>query len=56
MGEWESLGNPCIGGTIMARQTTFFSQGTYVLPMPGRPNEYVFLADRWVPTNLGNSR
>ncbi|BDA43720.1 hypothetical protein COCOBI_04-7350 [Coccomyxa sp. Obi] len=56
MGEWESLGNPCIGGTIMARQSTFFSQGTYVLPMPGRPNEYVFLADRWVPTNLGNSR
>ena len=26
MGNWESLGDPCIGGTLMARSRTFFSQ------------------------------
>ncbi|KAK9915194.1 hypothetical protein WJX75_005945 [Coccomyxa subellipsoidea] len=56
MGTWESLGNPCIGGTIMAQQRTFFSQASHVLPMPGRPNEFLFLADRWLPSNLGSSR
>lgn len=40
----------------MARERTFYSQATHVLPLPGRPGEYVFLADRWFPTNLGNSR
>ncbi len=40
----------------MARQTTFFSQGTHVLPLPGHPDRFVFLADRWVPMQLGKSR
>ncbi|EIE19343.1 Arabinanase/levansucrase/invertase, partial [Coccomyxa subellipsoidea C-169] len=56
LGQWESLGNPCIGGTIMARQRTFYAQATHVLPMPGRPGEFLFLADRWVPSNLGSSK
>lgn len=56
LGGWESLGDPCIGGTLMARSRTFFSQGTHVLPLPGRPGEYVFMADRWIPTDLGKSR
>ena len=40
----------------MARQTTFFAQGTHVLPIPGSPDRFIFLADRWIPTSLGNSR
>lgn len=53
---WESLGDPCIGGTLMARSRTFFAQGTHVLPLPGRPGEFLFMADRWIPTDLGKSR
>ena len=40
----------------MSRGRTFFSQATAVLPLPGRPGQYVMLADRWVPTDLGKSR
>ncbi len=56
LGSWQSLGDPCIGGTLMARARTFFSQGTHVLPLPGRPGEFLFMADRWVPTDLGRSK
>ena len=40
----------------MARSRTFFAQGTHVLPLPGRPGEFLFMADRWIPTDLGKSR
>ncbi len=53
LGEWTDRGNPCSGP---GAETTFMSQGTYVLPIAGRKGEFVFLADRWNKTNLEDSR
>lgn len=48
MGSWETLGDPCVGGDEEFRAFTFFSQGSFVLPLPGLPNVFIFLADRCV--------
>ncbi|KAF5203148.1 Glycosyl hydrolase family protein [Thalictrum thalictroides] len=56
MGPWEAMGNPCIGGNKVSRDTTFFSQSTYVLPLPKIPGFYIFMADRWNPAQLNDSR
>lgn len=56
MGPWETMGNPCIGGNKVFRQTTFFAQSTFVLPLPGLPGSYIFMADRWNPADLRDSR
>lgn len=56
MGQWETIGNPCIGGNKIFRLTTFFSQGTFVLPLPGFPGSFIFMADRWNPADLRDSR
>ncbi|MDR0533649.1 MAG: glycoside hydrolase family 43 protein [Verrucomicrobiales bacterium] len=50
MGEWKSLGNPC-RGTDQQNKTTFESQGTYILPVSGKPGACIFMADRWQPKN-----
>ena len=54
-GPWEELGNPCIGGG-KAISTTFDSQSTYILPIPGKPDAFLFLADRWCPDNAIDGR
>ncbi|KAM0833300.1 hypothetical protein ACQ4PT_064341 [Festuca glaucescens] len=56
MGPWETLGNPCIGGNHFLRLTTFLSQSTFVLPLPGLPGTFIFMADRWNPSDLRDSR
>ena len=56
MGPWETLGNPCVGGNEVFRSTTFFSQSTFVLPVPGLPGSFIFMADRWNPSDLRDSR
>ncbi|KAL5706772.1 hypothetical protein ACHQM5_024895 [Ranunculus cassubicifolius] len=56
MGPWEAMGNPCIGGNKVSRDTTFFSQSTFVLPLSRLPGFYIFMADRWNPAELNNSR
>jgi hypothetical protein len=56
MGPWENVGNPCVGGNRVLRLTTFFSQGTFILPLPGLPGSFIFMADRWKPSNLRDSR
>ncbi|MBN2684729.1 MAG: family 43 glycosylhydrolase [Pontiellaceae bacterium] len=53
LGEWTALGNPCKGEDA---NLTFHSQSTYVLPVQGKENAYIFMADRWKPRNLGDSR
>ncbi|XP_042486439.1 uncharacterized protein LOC122066660 isoform X2 [Macadamia integrifolia] len=55
-GPWETVGNPCIGGNKILRQTTFFAQSTYVLPLPGLPGSFIFMADRWNSADLRDSR
>ncbi len=52
-GPWKKLGNPCIGED---RETTFNSQGTFVLPVHGRKNALIFMADRWNPQNAIDGR
>jgi beta-xylosidase len=47
-GPWESLGNPCIGKNAAL---TFHSQSTYVLPVAGKKDQFIFMADRWNPNN-----
>lgn len=56
MGPWESMGNPCVGGNDVFRMTTFFGQGSFVLPLRGMHGFYVFMADRWKPSDLRDSR
>jgi hypothetical protein len=47
-GPWEVSGNPCIGAD---HERTFESQSTYVLPIAGVDDAFVFMADRWRPRN-----
>ncbi|GAB4461433.1 MAG: glycoside hydrolase family 43 protein [Armatimonadaceae bacterium] len=57
MGGWETGGDPCVEDS---KETTFDSQPTFVLPLPptaeGEPERYLFMADRWNPENLQDSR
>lgn len=53
MGEWTYLGNPCEGD---GADLTFQSQSTYILPVRGKEDAYIFMADRWKPRNLVDSR
>lgn len=52
-GPWTELGNPCVG---KKSEITFQSQSTHVLPVTGKPDSFVFLADRWNKDNLEDSR
>jgi hypothetical protein len=53
LGPWQTFGNPCVGTNA---DTTFGSQSTFVLPVPGHPDNFIFMADRWNPKNLPDSR
>ncbi|MDE7347247.1 MAG: glycoside hydrolase family 43 protein [Muribaculaceae bacterium] len=51
MGEWTQLeGNPAKGE---GSETTFDTQGTYIFK---QGDTFTFMADRWNPENLGDSR
>ena len=52
-GPWKALGNPCVGKDA---GLTFHGQATYVLPVPGKPGAFIFLADRWRPNNAIDGR
>lgn len=52
-GPWKELGNPCLD-TDSA--TTYHSQSTYILPVAGKKNAFIFMADRWTPQNPINGR
>lgn len=53
LGAWEVMGNPCVGNEA---DKTFTSQSTYVLPVQGKKDAFIFMADRWNKTNLEDSR
>jgi hypothetical protein len=53
LGNWTELYNPCIGPDS---DSTFHAQSTFVLPLPGKTDEFIFLADRWKKTDLPDSR
>jgi len=52
-GPWKELGNPCVGD---GADKTFISQSTYVLPIQGKSDAFVFMADRWNKDDLPDSR
>ena len=52
-GPWTELGNPCVGTDA---DKTFGSQSTFVLPVAGRADTFIFMADRWNQWNLPDSR
>ena len=54
-GPWESLGNP-VRGTEKQKATTFESQSTHVLPVPGKEGKFIFMADRWRPQDAIDGR
>ncbi|KAK9810662.1 hypothetical protein WJX73_008429 [Symbiochloris irregularis] len=54
--DWLPLGNPCMGATEVERTFTFFSQPTFVLPLPNQPGRFIFMADQWDSENLSASR
>jgi beta-xylosidase len=49
-GPWTHLGDPCVG-TDAQTQTTFGSQPTFVLPVQGKPGAFIYMGDRWTPSN-----
>jgi hypothetical protein len=60
MGKWLVLagGDVCVGDPARAN-VTFSSQSTFALTVEhddGRPAQVIFMADRWNPADLGDSR
>lgn len=54
---WTSLGAPMSGSTPAAREKTFYSQPSFVVPAPGGPEgAFVYMGDAWNKEDLGNSR
>ena len=52
-GPWKEMGNPCIGKNA---EKTFNSQSTYLLKVEGKNDVFIFMADRWNPRELIDSR
>ena len=52
-GPWTELGNPCTGEGAAG---TFLCQSTFVLPVQGQNDAFIFLADRWKQWDLADSR
>jgi beta-galactosidase len=52
-GPWIELGNPCRGPEA---EITFRGQSTYVQPVIGKQDEFIFMADRWNKNDLADSR
>ena len=51
-GPWEQLPTPFRGE---GANKSFYTQGTYIFKIQGT-DQYVFMADRWMPRSLKNSR
>ncbi len=47
-GPWTYLGNPAQGE---GADLTFHSQSTFIFPVQGYKEKYIFMADRWTPKN-----
>ena len=52
-GPWTELENPFKGDDA---ETSFHSQSTYVLPVPGKPDQFIYMGDRWTPDNAIDGR
>lgn len=52
-GPWTYQGNPCVGA---GAQKTFGGQSTHVLPVAGKKNAFIFMADKWAPKDAIDGR
>ncbi len=52
-GPWTFHGNPCEGNNS---NITYGGQSTYVLPVPGKKDAFIFMADKWVPKDAIDGR
>ena len=52
-GPWKLVGDPMTGPDA---EHTFGGQSTYVQPIAGKKNAFLFMAERWNPKNLKDSR
>jgi hypothetical protein len=54
-GPWQPLNNPC-RGTEKQVSRTFEGQSTFILPMPGTKDGFLFMGDLWKPDNAIDGR
>lgn len=52
-GPWTELGNPCVD---KGAETTYRSQSTFFIPVPGKEGEFIYMGDRWFPENAIDGR
>ena len=52
-GPWTQHPNPCIGDDA---HLTFHGQSTYVLPVYGKKDAFIFMADNWRPKHPSDAR
>lgn len=48
LGEWTEHPNPCLGE---GAELTFESQSTFIIPVQGKKDAFIFMGDRWRPRN-----
>ncbi|MGE5225086.1 MAG: glycoside hydrolase family 43 protein, partial [Omnitrophica WOR_2 bacterium] len=53
LGPWTTTGNPCVGENA---ELTFYGQGSFMLPVAGKENAFLFMADLWKKDDLRDSR
>lgn len=53
MGPWTQHPNPCVGPNA---ELTFGGQSTYILPVAGKEDAYIFMADIWRPKHPSDAR
>ncbi|MDT3403681.1 glycoside hydrolase family 43 protein [Mucilaginibacter terrae] len=52
-GPWTLVGDPMVGP---GADKTFGGQSTYILPLAGKKDAFIFIADKWNPKDLKDSR
>ena len=52
-GPWTQHPNPCVGPNA---DLTFGGQSTFVLPIPGKQDAFLFMADIWRPEHPSDAR
>ncbi len=52
-GPWTQLGNPCVDE---GSGTTYRSQSTFIIPVAGRKDAFIYMGDRWTPDNAIDGR
>ena len=52
-GPWKLIGDPMAGP---GAAKTFGGQSTYVMPVPGKKDAFIYIGDKWNPEDLKDSR